>query len=288
MVGLIAGWGNYPVVVAKALKRAGRRVCCVGVRGHADPVLADICDEFAFRGLAKLGGAIRYFRRHRVRTATMAGKIHKTILFERFAWVRHVPDLRCAITFFPHFVSLKKDRKDDTMLMAVVDAYANAGITLVPATDFAPELLVKSGVHTKRSLSATLTKDVEFGWQLAKEMGGLDVGQTVVVKGRAVLAVEAVEGTDACIRRAGALCPQGDFTVVKVAKPQQDMRFDVPTIGLGTLETIAAAGGGVLAVEAEKTILIDREAVLQFAAKHRIAIVACSEESIRQTISRAA
>ena len=123
-------------------------------------------------------------------------------------------------------------------------------------------------------------KDIEFGWQLASEMGRLDVGQSVAVKGRAVLAVEAVEGTDQCIRRAGTLCEAGGFTVVKVAKPQQDMRFDVPTIGIGTLKSLVQAGGRVLAVEADKTILVDAPEAIAFADQHRLAIVAMQEAAV--------
>ena len=125
-----------------------------------------------------------------------------------------------------------------------------------------------------KPLSDGQMKDIEFGWELASEMGRLDIGQSVCVKGRAVLAVEAVEGTDECIRRAGELCPSGGFTVVKVAKPQQDMRFDVPAVGLGTIETMAAAGGRVLAIEANKTILLDRDEIVLAANNHGIQIVA--------------
>ncbi|QDU93791.1 LpxI family protein [Lignipirellula cremea] len=276
-IGLIAGWGRYPLVLAAALKQQQRQVYCIGITGHADPQLAEICDDFTFKGVAKLGGCIRYFQRNNVHLATMAGKIHKTLMFQRYSWLRHLPDWRCVQTFYPHFVTLSKDRADDTLLTAVIDAYASDGITLAPATDFAPELLVKPGKLTSRRLSRSQEKDIEFGWRLAKEMGRLDIGQTVAVKGQAVLAIEAVEGTDACIRRAGELCPKGDFTVVKVAKPEQDMRFDVPTIGLGTLDSLLAAGATVLAVEAGRTIIIDEQAMIQAADRHGIAIVACEE-----------
>lgn len=273
-IGILAGWGRYPFVVAEALKGAGFEVYCLGVKDHADPALAQVADEFGWIGLAKLGGAIRWFRRHDVTCATMAGKIHKVLLFQPRAWLRHMPDLRTIRRFWPHFVTMRKDNKDDTLLGAVIDEFAMDGIRFAPATDFAPELLITAGCLTASVPTAAQRKDIAFGWNLAKEMGRLDVGQSVAVKGRAVLAVEAIEGTDACIRRAGALCKSGEFTVVKVAKPQQDMRFDVPTIGIGTLETMVEAGGRVLAVEAGKTIILDRPQVVDFADRHELVLVA--------------
>ena len=218
----------------------------------------------------------------------MAGKLHKTLIFEKFLWLKHLPDLEFVKAFYPHFITLSRDRKDDTMLSTVVDAFAKHGICFGPATDFAPELLVKYGMIAGRPLSHSQKKDVEFGWTLASEMGRLDVGQTVCVKGRAVLAVEAVEGTDECIARAGKLCPAGNFTVVKIAKPQQDMRFDVPTIGLGTLEKMHASGGKVLAVEADKTIFIDQEEVRRAASRYGITIVATTLNELLQPTSQAA
>ncbi len=273
-IGLLAGWGRYPIVVAETLKRQGFRVYCLGVKGHADPALRHLCADYQEIGLARLGTAIRYFRRHQIEQATMAGKIHKVLLFQRWYWIKHLPDWTFLRTFYPHFVTKTRDRKDDTMLGTIVAAFAARGIDFAPATDYAPELLVEQGQHSGSRLSLGQRKDIRFGWQLATEMGRLDVGQSVCVKGRAVLAVEAVEGTDQCIERAGKLCPAGGFTVVKVAKPQQDMRFDVPTIGLGTLETMARYGARVLAVEAGRTIVIDQASVCQFAQRHGIAIVA--------------
>jgi DUF1009 family protein len=273
-IGLLAGSGRFPLVIADALKRRGYRIAALGIEDHADPALAECCDEFAWMGLAKLGRAIRYFRHRGIQRATMAGKIHKVRLYQPGAGLRYWPDWRTLRTFWPHFIAHRKDRKDDTLLMAVVDTFAQAGITLMPATDFAPDLLVTTGQVTRRGPSAGEWKDIEFGWQLAKELGRLDIGQSVAVKDRTPLAVEAIEGTDECIRRAGALCQAGGFTVVKVAKPQQDMRFDVPTIGIGTIETLAAARAAVLAIEAGRTIVVDRKEVIERANRHGIAIVA--------------
>jgi DUF1009 family protein len=279
-IGLIAGWGRFPVVVAEALERQGFDVYCLGVKDHADPRLRQFCRHYQPIGVARLGQALRYFRRYGIVQATMAGKIHKVLLFQKRYWIKHLPDWTFVRTFYPHFITKTRDRKDDTMLGTIVDAFARFGIHFAPATDFAPELLVKYGQLSGPRLSHGQRKDIEFGWHLAREIGRLDVGQSVAVKGRAVLAVEAVEGTDECIRRAGQLCPAGGFTVVKVAKPQQDMRFDVPTVGLGTLQTMVAAGGRVLAVEAERTILIDQPQFVQFAHRHGISVVALCHDRV--------
>jgi UDP-2,3-diacylglucosamine hydrolase len=273
-VGLVAGWGRFPVVVAQSLKALGCEVHCVGLQNHADDALRQVCDSFLASGIARLGQHIRYFRRRGITHATMAGKVFKhQILFGRFGWLSLVPDLRTIRAFFPHFVSRHENRNDDALLTAVVEEYARAGITMAPATDFAPQLLARPGQLTRRGPRTAERQDIEFGWNLAKEMGRLDIGQSVAVKGRAVIAIEAIEGTDACIRRAGELCPQGAFTVVKVAKPQQDMRFDVPTIGLGTIESLIAARASVLAIEAGKTIIVDEPEVIALADKHALTIV---------------
>jgi UDP-2,3-diacylglucosamine hydrolase len=281
-VGLIAGWGRYPIVIAEALKRQGSETFCMGALGHADPRLADICDHFRWFGLGRLGSVIRPFKRHGITEATMAGKLHKRIMFQPWFLVRSVPDLRTMRAFAPHFLTRKRNCKDDSLMGTAVNLFAAEGIRFAPATDYAPELLVKKGRLSRRGPTSAQTDDIQFGWHLAKEMGRLDVGQSVAVKNRAVLAIEAVEGTDQCIARAGDLCPAGGFTVVKVAKPRQDMRFDVPTVGLGTLESMVAAGARVLAIEADRTILIDRGEFLDFANRNKLIIVALERSSLEQ------
>jgi hypothetical protein len=285
-IGLIAGWGRFPLLVAEALRQRDYLVACLGIGGHADRALADICHHFHCTGLARMGAHIRFFRRHGVRVATMAGKIHKILLFRRGYLCRHLPDLKCIRTFFPHFIRQSKDRSDDSLLASAVRGYVRSGIEIKPATDLVPELLVKYGQLSGNRLNSHQRKDVEYGWRLAKHLGWLDVGQTIVIKSRAVLAVEAIEGTDQCIRRAGQLCPSGGFTVVKVAKPQQDMRFDVPTIGVGTVETMHESGANLLAIEADKTIIIDQPAVVRLASQCGISIVAIREGAIADDLNR--
>ena len=209
----------------------------------------------------------------------MAGKIHKVLLFKPWMIVRNTPDLRTLRMFIPHFLTHRKDNKDDTLLGAIVEEFAREGMRFGRPTDYAAELLVSKGQLTRRGPSARQWKDIRFGWTLAKEMGRLDVGQSVAVKDQAALAIEAVEGTDECILRAGLLCRAGGFTIVKVAKPQQDMRYDVPTVGMRTVENIASSGGRVLAIEAGRTILLDGPEVIDFADRHGLVIVAIDDET---------
>jgi DUF1009 family protein len=209
----------------------------------------------------------------------MAGKFPKALVYQPRVWMRHIPDWKFIRTFYHYFITHKRDNKDDTLLGALTDAFAADGITFHPATDFAPELLVKAGQIAGKPPSSGQQADIDFGWEVAKLMGRLDIGQSICVKDRAVVAVEAVEGTDACILRAGELCKKGGFTVVKVAKPQQDMRFDVPTVGVRTLRTMLAAGASVLAIEGGRTILLDDEEFRQFAAQNKISVIALGDRT---------
>jgi UDP-2,3-diacylglucosamine hydrolase len=272
-IGILAGWGRYPVAVAEAIRRRGGRTAILAIRDHADADLEPLADVFGTVGVAEIGGAIEFFKRHGAVRATMAGKIHKTKLFGRGAWIRNLPDWTGLATFWPHFVTRHRDNRDDSLLGAIAAAFDARGVRICPATDFAPELLAAGGVVAGRSLSVRERQDVDFGWRLAKELGRLDIGQTVVVKDRAPLALEAIEGTDECIRRAGRLCPAGGMVVVKVAKPQQDLRFDMPTVGVGTLESLAAARARVLVIEAGRTILVDGAALTTAAERAGITIV---------------
>ena len=276
-IGLLAAWGRFPVLVAEALRRQDYHVSCVGVANLADPTLTSICNDFQWVGWGKLGGAIKFFKRCEVSQATMAGKFHKALLYQPGLWRRHFPDWTFVKTFYRHLITRQRDNKDDTLLGVLTDAFAKEGIIFHPATDFAPELLVKAGQIAGRPPSAAHQADIEFGWEVAKEIGRLDIGQSVCVKDRAIIAVESIEGTDACILRAGELCKKGDFTVVKVAKPQQDMRFDVPTIGVRTLRTMVAAGAKTLAIEGGRTILLDNDDFREFAAYHKLTVVALND-----------
>lgn len=276
-LGLLAGAGEFPIRFARAARNAGHYVYGLGVSGMASKDLAQDCDEFRFAPLARLGKAIRLFRKANVERIIMAGKIEKTVLFHPFRWVRLMPDWRTLHMWY-HYA--RKNKKDDTLLLAVIREFERDNFVFDSALKYCPELLVKHGFLTHRRPSAAQWKDIRFGWDLAREMGRLDIGQTVVVNGTAVIAVEAIEGTDRCIRRAGELCRRGGFTVVKVAKPQQDMRFDVPTIGIETIKTMHESGGKVLAIESGMTIIISPQDVAELADKFGISIVAVNADEL--------
>lgn len=279
LIGLLAGGGRFPITVARAIRRLGHSVYGVGVSGMAPDELSGLCDGYASASLLRVGKGIRLFRKAGVRTVVMAGKIEKTVLFHKFRWLRNLPDLRTIRLAWRHYRA-GRNRNDDAILLAIIEEFAKDGIRFESALEYCPEILVKHGFLTKRHPSPAQWRDIKLGWQMAKEIGRLDIGQTVVVNDTAVIAVEAIEGTDAAILRGGRLCKRGGFTVVKVAKPQQDMRFDVPTIGVKTLQSMHEAGGRVLAIEAGKTILLDEVDVVRLADKLGIAIVALKAEDV--------
>jgi DUF1009 family protein len=274
-VGLLAGSGRFPITFARKARSVGLPVVCVGLRTQAAPELADEVERFYWTGVARLGRVIRLFRRHGVKQIVLAGKVQKAdLLYRPWKLLTLVPDWRALrLVYFRS----RPDNKDDSLLLAVVAELERDGFVVASALDLCPELLVHAGVLTRRGPTRSEEADIAFGWHLAREMGRLDVGQSVAVKERAVLAVEAIEGTDRAIRRAGELCRAGGFVVVKVAKPQQDMRFDVPTVGCTTIETLARAGGRVLAIEAERTIVLDQQETIALANRHGLTIVALRE-----------
>jgi DUF1009 family protein len=280
-IGLLAGWGRFPIVFAEKARAVGLPVVCVGIREMASPELADLCTKFYWTRPAQLGRMIRCFRREGVERAVMAGKYHKAaVMHKPWKWLTLLPDWRTMRVWF--FSQTRRDNRDNTILQAVIDEFASDGIRMESALDLCPELLVTAGTLTRRQPTPREDQDITFGWHLAREMGRLDVGQSVAIKERAVLAIEAIEGTDRMIARAGEFCRAGGFTVIKVAKPNQDMRFDVPTVGTSTIETIHKAGGRVLAIEASKTIILDEAETVALANRLGISIVALSDAEALQ------
>ncbi len=273
-IGIVAGWGEYPLAVARALREKGHTVVVAAVYGHAPKEIEALSHHVKWIGVCKLGGMQKFFQQHGVKNVCLSGKLFKDrILFHGWGWMEHFPDWECIKTMLPMFYFRHVNTNDDSLLGAVVASFSRHGIKTIPGTDFATQLIAEAGGLTRRKPSKSELDDIEFGWSIAKQMGGLDVGQSVTVRDRTILAVEAIEGTDACIVRTGQICTRGGFTLVKVAKPQQDMRFDVPTIGPQTIEKMKLAGGKVIAIEAGKTILINREKTLQMADELGIAIL---------------
>ncbi|MFN7733252.1 MAG: LpxI family protein [Pirellula sp.] len=284
-VGIVAGWGEYPHRVAAALRKAGSKVIIAAVRDHASESLANECDAIRWFGVCKLGAMQRYFLAHGATHVCLAGKLFKhRILYHGWGWVQHLPDAECIRTMATPFLNRSSSTTDDTLLGAVVQSFERRRLHVVPGTDYAMDLLAECGPIGGVRPSRAMEADMRFGWEIAKTMGGLDIGQSITVKNRSVVAVEAIEGTDACIDRTGELCPMGGWTLIKVAKPLQDMRFDVPTIGPQTIERMAQAGGRGLAIEAHRTIVLDRPRTLALANRHRISIVAYEDAAIQRAL----
>jgi UDP-2,3-diacylglucosamine hydrolase len=270
-IGLLAGSGRFPILFALAARQQGLPVACVGIRYEAPDELRALCDSFQLVGVAKLGRMIRAFQRAGTRRIVMAGKVTKNVIYTPWRVLQLCPDIRTMQWWYRR---TRADNRDDSILLSLISEFERDGMTFSSALDYCPELLVKEGILTRRAPTLSEQKDIEFGWMLAKEMGRLDVGQSVAVKEVATLAVEAIEGTDRCIERAGQFCRAGGWSLVKVAKPQQDMRFDVPTIGVTTIENMHKAGAKVLAIEAGKTILLDESEVIALADRYGLSIVA--------------
>ncbi len=260
-LGLIAGNGRFPFLVAAAGRRAGRRVVAVAIKEETDPALAGEVDEIHWVSLGQLGRCIDALKGGGVQEAVMAGQVkHKQI----FAGI--VPDLKMMALLAR--LALKNT---DSLIGAVADALGREGIALLSSTVLLQEQMATAGTMTRRRPSADELKDVEYGREVARALAGFDIGQTVVVKDRAAVAVEAMEGTDEVIRRAGRIAGAG-CTVVKVAKPRQDVRFDVPVVGPGTVAAMSEAQARVLAVQAGATLLLDRAELLAQADRADVAV----------------
>jgi DUF1009 family protein len=265
-IGLIAGNGNFPIAFARAAREKGLQVIAVAHEGETLPELAEYVDSIIWIKVGQLGKLIKTFQDHGVRDVLMAGGIKKTRLFGG-----GMPDFR-GVALLAKMIH----KKDDSILRAVAQELESEGIVVRESTLFLDNIVAENGILTKRKPTKDERQDIEFGWQMAKEIGKLDIGQTVVIKDQAVLAVEAIEGTDEAIRRGGTLCG-GGAVVIKVCKPQQDLRFDLPAIGPQTIQSMEQVKASCLAVEAGKTIIIDRQVVIHDAERSGIAIVAMQD-----------
>ena len=269
-IGLIAGQGRLPVLTAEGIRAAGRRVACVGLAGQYDPELPALCDLFGRSGIIRLGTWIRLLHRFEVSQAVLIGRVSKTRMYDPLRLVRQLPDWRMAKLWYR---SVRHDRRSRAIFAAVTEVLGNEGIELIDTTRYIPECLADAGVLTRRQPSGGQLADIEFAWPIVRRLTELDIGQAVAVKEREVIAVEAMEGTDALIRRAGELCRRGAWTLIKAAKAEHDMRFDVPTVGPATIEQMHQFGGKCLALEAGKVIVADKTEFLALADRYGIVVL---------------
>lgn len=271
--GLIAGNGRFPFMVVEGARRAGAALSVAAIREETDPELEREVERLTWVGIGQLGKMIRFFKGEGVEKAIMAGQVKHVQIFSRA-----VPDARMLKML------LKLPRRNTNSLIGAVAAELRSeGIDLIDSTYFLQDHLPRVGNLTNRKPNAAERADVEYGLEIARELANLDLGQTIVVRGKACVAIEAMEGTDETIRRAGELLSggkkrlrltSGALTVLKLSKPDQDMRFDVPVVGLPTIETMIAAGATCLCISAGKTLMFDRDEMIALANKNKLAIVA--------------
>ena len=262
-LGLIAGNGKFPFLVLEGAKRAGAAVAVAAIREETNPEIEQVADRLKWVGLGQLGKMIRFFKDEGVDKAIMAGQVKHVQIFSRA-----IPDVR----MLKMLLQLPR-RNTDALIGAVASELAAEGIELIDSTYFLKDQLPQKGTLTKRAPDDREQSDVEYGLEIAREIARLDLGQTIVVRDRACVAIEAMEGTDAVIRRAGQLAG-GRLTIVKIAKPDQDMRFDVPVVGIPTIQTMIDANATCLCLTAGKTLMFDREEMINLANANKISIVA--------------
>ena len=261
--GLIAGNGRFPFLVIEGARRAGAQVSVAAIREETDPQIERAVERIVWVGLGQLGKMIRFFKREGVERAMMAGQVKHVQIFSG-----SIPDVR----MLKLLMKLPR-RNTDALIGAVADELASEGIELIDSTYFLQDHLPQAGQLSRRAPDERERGDIGYGLEIAREIARLDLGQTIVVRSRACVAIEAMEGTDATIKRAGQLA-RGRLTVVKLAKPDQDMRFDVPVVGLPTIESMIEAGATCLCLTAGKTLMFDRDQMLRLANDHRIAVIA--------------
>lgn len=269
-LGLIAGEGIFPLLVARGAKAAGRRVVCAALSGCAWPELKHECMAFRRVGVTRLSQWIRVLKTAGCREAIMVGRVAKSKMYSRWRYFQYIPDARTARLWFN---TLRHDKNPGTVLRAISDELAREGITLIDSTKYCAEHLATAGVMTRRQPTDKQWQDIRFGWDLCRSISRMDIGQAVAVLDKDVIAVEALEGTNAMIERAGQLCKSGGWTLIKVANSSEDMRMDVPSIGTTTIEKLHAAKAACVVLEPGKTIILEKQKVLELADRYKIAIL---------------
>jgi UDP-2,3-diacylglucosamine hydrolase len=269
-LGLIAGEGIFPLLVARGARAAGRKVVAAAFGGNAWPELRGEVDVFKWVGVARLGQWIRFLRAEGCSQAILVGRVPKERIYKRWRLFQYIPDLR---TIAMWIRLMRWDKRDHALLGAIDQELASEGITLIDQTTYCTEHLAGGGVMTRIAPSEKQWIDIRFGWDLCQTISRLDIGQSIAVVDKNIIAVEAVEGTNAMIDRAGQLCRVGGWTLIKVSNVRHDMRLDVPTVGITTIEKLHANRASVLVLEPGKTIMLEKPKVLELAERYRIAIV---------------
>lgn len=270
VLGLIAGEGRLPFLVAAGAKKAGLKVICVGLADTAEYKLTEEVDVFYRVAIARPGSWIRKLRKHNVTKTIMVGRISKGRLFTPWRVLRYLPDWRAFRIYYWRLRN--KNKLNNSLLSALAEELASGGIILENSTMYCKEHLATAGTMTAGSLRPSVKGDIEFGWEIVKKLGELDIGQAIAVKEKEVIAIEAIEGTAEMIKRAGKLCKSGGWTLIKASKPQQDMRFDVPCVGPDTIRSLAENGSRCMVIETDKTIIIDKPETIKLANKLGITI----------------
>ena len=267
-IGLIAGNGTFPLHFARGARKRGVRVTAVALIGEATERIEEEADVTVWAGIAQIGKWIKVFKKEGVSRIAMCGGVTKGKMFDKYARLSALPDMRSVRIWY----SKLKSRKDHSVLEAVAEELAAEGLELVSSVLYCPEILARETCYTSRTPSRKELEDVEFAWPIAKEVAHLQIGQTIVVKDKTVVAVEGIEGTDETLRRGGRLA-KGGVRAIKVAKSNHDERFDIPAIGIGTIKILREAGVSMLAVEAGKTLVLDEGKMVRDADKAGICIV---------------
>lgn len=261
--GMIAGNGQFPFLAVEGARKAGVPLYVVAIREETDKRIEEVADKVCWVGIGQLNKMIAFFKKEGVTKVMMCGQVKHTQIFSDA-----LPDLRMLRMLFR-----LKHRNTNALIGAVADELAKDGIELIDSTFFLKEHLANEGVMTNRRPDVTEQENIEYGLKIASEIARLDLGQTIVIRAKACVAIEAMEGTDETIRRAGRLA-RGKLTVVKVSKPSQDMRFDVPVVGVPTIKTMIEAGATCLCITAGKTLMFDKTHMIQLANENKISIVA--------------
>lgn len=269
-IGLIAGGGQFPILFSDRAAERGYKVYAVGIRSETDPVLQERVRDMQWLHIGQVSKLIKYFKAHQISKAVMMGSINKPNVFKDIR-----PDFSALKFIAKHVVT-----HDDNVLRSFSDLLLKEGIEIISSTFLLPELISPRGIWTRRKPDKAEKKDIIQGWKIAREIGRLDIGQCLVISNGSVLAVEAIDGTDATILRGGQLSGENNCTVVKLCKPHQDLRFDLPSSGVQTIETMHEAGAGVLALEAEKSLSFDRERMILLADRYGISIAGFTDEDI--------